>query len=248
MRPILILTKNLLIEQQLQNQLQHLNYEVLCSVELLNQLKMSIQTMKANAESQRGFQKNVLINYQAIILSETISDGEIQELIPNIQISKQVILRKLVEEPGKKEKERLKELGISDWILVDDSINSLREQLSEKLSAFRGDESNIIFLYQDEEGTNDTTQLNRCLSKREKATLECLFKSQGKVVSREDLCTYIWNEEPSNSRLSQTSMLIRKIKQKMEKLGFKAETIQTIWGEGYLLSRDLSDSGLLINM
>ena len=102
MRPILILTKNLLIEQQLQSQLQHLNYEVLCSVELLNQLKMSVQTMKDNEDGQRNFKRKLLINYQAIILSETISDNEIQELVSNIQLTKQVLLRKLVEEPGKK--------------------------------------------------------------------------------------------------------------------------------------------------
>ncbi|MBO0457186.1 winged helix-turn-helix domain-containing protein [Enterococcus hulanensis] len=248
MRPILILTKNLLIEQQLQNQLQHLNYEVLCSVELLNQLKLSVQTMSDNADNQRSFQKNLLINYQAIILSETISDNEIQELVPSIQLTKQVLLRKLVEEPAKKEKERLRDLGIYDWILVDNSINSLREQLSEKLSAYQGEESSIIFLYQDEGLSSDVTQLKRNLSKREKATLECLSNSKGKVVSREDLCTYIWNEAPSNSRLSQTSMLIRKIKEKMGKYGFKEEAIQTIWGEGYLLSKDLSDSSLLANM
>ena len=248
MRPILILTKNLLIEQQLQSQLQHLNYEVLCSVELLNQLKMSVQTMKDNEDGQRNFKRKFLINYQAIILSETISDNEIQELVSNIQLTKQVLLRKLVEEPGKKEKERLKDLGIFDWILVDNSINSLREQLSEKLSPYQGDESNIIYLYQDEGLTNDVTQLKRSLSRREKATLECLFNSQGKVVSREDLCTYIWNEAPSNSRLSQTSMLIKKIKEKMGKYGFNGETIQTIWGEGYVLSKELSDSGLLINL
>ncbi|MFQ7234681.1 MAG: hypothetical protein ACLRPU_07405, partial [Enterococcus hulanensis] len=111
MRPILILTKNLLIEQQLQNQLQHLNYEVLCSVELLNQLKMNAQSMRNKMDSQRNFQKSFLMDYQAIILSETISDSEIQELIANSQIIKQILLRKVVEEPSKREKERLKNMG-----------------------------------------------------------------------------------------------------------------------------------------
>ena len=242
MRPILILTKNLLIEQQLQNQLQHLNYEVLCSVELLNQLKMNAQSMRNKMDSQRNFQKSFLVDYQAIILSETISDSEIQELIANSQIIKQILLRKVVEEPSKREKERLKKMGSVDWILVDNSIHRLREQLSEKLSVHQNDESIITFLYQDEGLTSDTAQLKNSLSKREKMTLECLYKFQGKVVSREDLCSYIWNEEPSKSRLSQTSMLIRKIKEKMKRLGFHDEMIQTIWGEGYLLSNNFSNN------
>ncbi|MGG5372424.1 winged helix-turn-helix domain-containing protein [Enterococcus sp. AZ196] len=248
MRPILILTKNLLIEQELQQQLQHLNYEVLCSVEMLNQIKMSIQEMNITDENQRNFQKNLLINYQAIILSETISDNEIQELVPNIQLNKQILLRKLVEEPSKKEKERLNDLGIIDWLLIDHSINSLREQLSEKLAIYQNEESNIIFLYQEAGLPSDVVQLKRSLSKREKATLECLFKAKGKVVSREDLCTYVWNETPSNSRLSQTSMLIKKIKKKMGKFGFNEEAIQTVWGEGYLLSDEVTENGLPISL
>lgn len=39
MLPILILTKNLVVERHLQENLQYLNYEVFCSVKIFNRLK-----------------------------------------------------------------------------------------------------------------------------------------------------------------------------------------------------------------
>lgn len=78
MYPILILTKNLVLEQELQQRLQYLNYEVFCSVKLYARLSVS----DYHEGTQREELDQLLKNYQAVILSETISDNEIQEILP----------------------------------------------------------------------------------------------------------------------------------------------------------------------
>lgn len=82
MRPILLLTKNLLIEQPMQEQLQYLNYEVFCSVELIKQLKSSPHHQK------------MVQSYQAIIFSETLSDEEIRNLLVFTGNGESVLIRK----------------------------------------------------------------------------------------------------------------------------------------------------------
>ena len=233
MRPILILTKNLVIEQLLQEQLQYLNYEVFCSVELFDRLRVG--------DSQEGtpneFLEHLLANYQAIILSETLSDSEIQALLPILQSKERILMRKLGGKPTTKEEEQMKKMGINDWIITDHSIDYLREQLSEKLAAYQKEEMNIVFLYPNQKETGDVSKLKGSLSNREKSALSCLLEAKGEVVSREELCARLWNDEPNNSHLSQASVLIKRIKMKLEIAGYDPEMLKTVWGSGYLLAK-----------
>lgn len=146
MKPMLILTKNLVLEQELQQQLQHLSYEVFCSVELLECLKASRHQKNTTTDTLQRY----LLNYQAIILSETIADSEIRELLPILKSEKWGLLRKLGTKPNANEEEQLHSLGVIDWLVVDHSIDYLREQLSEKLAPYQKDETNIVFLYKNE--------------------------------------------------------------------------------------------------
>lgn len=232
-RPILILTKNLLVEQNLQKQLQYLSYEVFCSVELFERL----MAREHYQETQSDIFKQLLINYQAIILSETLSDNEIQYLMPILTSKKSILLRKLCDKPSLKEEEKIKNIGINDWIITDHSIDYLREQLSEKLADYQKEEMNIVFLYPNQKETGDVSKLKASLSNREKSALSCLLEAKGEVVSREELCSCLWNEEPNNSHLSQASVLIKRIKMKLELAGYDPEMLKTVWGSGYLLAK-----------
>lgn len=246
MKPILILTKNLVLEQELQKQLQYLNYEVFCSVELLEGLKAS----RRQTDTQNDTLQRYLLNYQAIILSETIADSEIRELLPILKSEKWGLLRKLGNKPNTNEEDQLKSLGVIDWLFTDQSIDYLREQLSEKLAPYQKDETNIVFLYKNEsiQETGNLVQLKRSLTKREQTTLDCLIRSKGGVVSREDLCSHLWNERPNNSHLSQTSVLIKRIKMKLEIAGFDPEMIKTIWGSGYTLKKGVFEKDFLVKI
>ncbi|GCF94663.1 hypothetical protein NRIC_25540 [Enterococcus florum] len=56
------------------------------------------------------------------------------------------------------------------------------------------------------------------------------------------------NDEPNNSHLSQTSVLIKRIKMKLENAGFDPEMLQTIWGSGYRLSKGVFEKDFLVKV
>lgn len=233
MKTILILTKNLILEQELQERLQYLSYEVFCSVELFDRLR----SWNRQDQTQMSWLEGYLSNYKVIILSETISDGEILTVLPTLKGKGQVLLRKLNSKPSAKEEEDFKELGLDDWISTEDSIDFLREQLSKKMETYHKEETNIVFLYPDTTDTENLKKLRGTLTNRETVALDCLLEANGEVVSREELCARIWNETPNNSHLSQVSVLIKRIKLKLEQAGYSSESLNTIWGRGYLMAK-----------
>ncbi|MGG5370972.1 hypothetical protein IGI67_002613 [Enterococcus sp. AZ196] len=66
---VLLLTKNMMSEQSIKSKLQHLNYEVYCSTNVIEKLK------------SRSFTKQFLIQFPIIILSETIPNLEILDIL-----------------------------------------------------------------------------------------------------------------------------------------------------------------------
>lgn len=228
MRPILILTKNLLTEQKLQEQLQHLNYEVFCSVNLLNQLRSSPN------------RTHLLQSYQAIIFSETLTNLEIRELLINMPNEGNLLVRKLMHEPNKKETDALKKMGVDLWICDSEPLDLLREHLALQLiNCQRKEANNIVFLYQKEDSPKTLEDFKSRLTKKECKTFDCLFAGEGELISREVLCNYIWEGDPNNSRLTQLSVLVKRLKTKLNEAGFQEELIHTVWGNGYRISPKL---------
>lgn len=228
MRPMLLLTKNLLAEQPLQEQLQYLNFEVFCSVNVIKQLKTSPN------------RQQIIHYYQAIIFSETLTDEEIRNLLFFIDNREMTLIRKFGHVPSTEEKEALPELGMDTWVYADQKIDLLREHLAQHLSKKQKKETNsLVFLYQ-KEGTPQTlSEFKTGLTKKECKAFECLLASEGGVISREELCQYLWDSTPNNSRMTQISVLIKRLKQKLRDVGFQEDLIQTVWGYGYKLSPKL---------
>lgn len=80
---ILILTKNILIEQELQHKLQLLNYEVYCSVRLFDELIHQETT-------------SIFLNvFQYVIISESICESEVARLSSALNDSSFKIIRKV---------------------------------------------------------------------------------------------------------------------------------------------------------
>ncbi|MEO1771092.1 MULTISPECIES: winged helix-turn-helix domain-containing protein [Enterococcus] len=225
MGSILVLTKNLLVEQQLQEQLQRLNYEVYCSTEFLDQLLMG------NAIDP------IFPIYQAVILSETISNQEIQQILEHLLSQNRAVLRKFASDPSAKEKEQLKLIGIHDYLVEGNTLDQLREQLVEKLGTVGCYPHKTDLIHQMKK--RNLRDIKIKFSKMEKKTLQRLTESQGESVSRQEMCEALWNDVPNNSHLSQLSLLIKRVKHKLEKGGFEEEAIETIWGYGYRLSPDI---------
>lgn len=135
MRPILILTKNLLAEQSFQNVLQSLNYEVFCSVELLKCLENKEKALQIS----QGF--------QAIVFSEVLTDQEIQKALTHVNIESSLLIRKCFNEPSSSEKEELVEMGINMWIYREQNIDILRELLSIELNKFTRKKKKRVLFY-----------------------------------------------------------------------------------------------------
>ncbi|MGM0111894.1 winged helix-turn-helix domain-containing protein [Enterococcus sp. DIV0187] len=218
MASVLLLTKNILVEQTLQTKLQRLNYEVFCCTNMF--YLMTKQTKKLPMISY----------FDYIILSETISENELQQLL-NLLPESKVILRKLEKEP-----ERQLE-GIHGWISEAATIEELRENLCQWEKYCNSQE--VFLSLVENRGDNKSEQPSTgslSLSKLERRALEQLYQANGKVISREVLCEYLWTDGATKSRLAQLSILIKKLRIAFKKNGVSGETVQTSWGEGYLLT------------
>ena len=80
-------------------------------------------------------------------------------------------------------------------------------------------------------------------SKTEKRVFERLILAHTKnqLVSRKELCEYLWEEGETPSNMSQLSCLIHKIKRKFELAGITNEVIATLWGRGYRLNEEFCE-------
>jgi len=203
---VIILTKNILIEKELQAKLQRLNYEVFCCSNLFYLIQL-----------QKKFFS--IINYFDIfIFNETVSENEMQQILTYLPESK-VILRKLEKEPETQSE------GVDGWISEQLTIEELREN-------FCHWGKSPVYHYEE----NKQVDKLLSLSSLERRTLECLYQANGQTISREDLCAYLWKDGATKSRLAQLSILIKKLRTAFKKSGVIGETIETSWGEGYQLT------------
>lgn len=247
MNQILILTKNILAEQEIQQKLQFLNYEVYCSVtafEYCNQY-------------QKGM--DFFSFFQYVILSESICESEITMLVPLLKKYPLNIIRKVEEKVTEVDQNYLKAEHLNAIISTEDSIDELRECLyslrkkiersgesyqNEKIVQLSGKVSLIRPNYLQEsriptEKNYQILEILHRLSQTESKILSILIQAGNKVVTREVICREIWNEEVSKSHLASLSSTITRIKNKFEQTNLNATAIQTLWGKGYRINQDL---------
>lgn len=233
MFPMLLLTKNVLSEIEFQKKLHYLNHEVFCSTSVLGVLNSDIDITQ-----------NLEI-YQVIILSETIPNKEVENIMPKIISKNRVIFRKILEEPKKKDEEFLIKNGITGFLRNGISSDSLREEIASKIDETEIGKSMKNFSFTmhssrfkevDNKYRLHLDEATLRFSKLERQIFQKLISVDGKVVSREDLCRLIWNEEQTNSHMSQLSLLIKNIRMKLFERGFDGEIVETVWGQGYRLA------------
>ncbi|MBO0410034.1 winged helix-turn-helix transcriptional regulator [Enterococcus hulanensis] len=224
MEHVLILTRNILSDGELQEKLQFLNYEVFCSSSLFDYL---IYQQKY---------PDLMGHFQFIIFSETVSNAEIKLLLPLFRNKTKLLFRKT---DDTSESEELKKLeGVTSINLKTDS---LREKLMDtkylhaNQANFRktGIDSSFDRKIKIPEQLD---QLN--LSRLEKKVFNELYNSNGEVITREELCNSLWGTGVTNSHLSHLSSVVKKLRKKIEKIDLTEEAIRTVWGEGYQLSPD----------
>lgn len=224
MKPIIILTKNLLAENIIQEQLQYLGYEVLCSKVILEQLL------------NRSSNKDITEEFKAIIFSETIANHEIREILSIFSGKNKLLIRKVSKSISKlsiKEKDDYLDLGIHMCVSVEDSLDVLREQLaSQELENMTKPLDSVNKSHNTE---NVVELFIKRLPKNERKFFNLLKSNENTAVTREHLCNFVWNGEATHSRLVQCSALVKRINNRAKKYGMQEEIIKTIWGRGYQL-------------
>lgn len=247
MNQILILTKNILTEQEIQQKLQALNYEVYCSAKIFENWGQQLDTLE-------------FFNFfQYVILSETICESEVMKLVPLLKNRSIRIIRKVEAKVTEMDHQYLEEALIHAIISNEDSVDELREclyalknqrneqsyenrkyvQLSDKVSLIRPNvlqkevhtpEDNYQFL-----------EVLHHLSTTETRILSILLEAGNQVVTRETICHQIWNEDVNKSHLASLSSTVTRIKTKFETTNLSNKAIQTLWGKGYRINPELLD-------
>lgn len=216
MSQILLLTNNPLNEQAFEERLRQLGHEVFTS-KLMIELCLS---QNSNHEIIRMF--------DLIILSETLANVEVKELLGALSVNEMSILRKSDERLDETELEEWKGHGLTEWIGSQPTLEDLREKLScEKVRK----EGNIVFLPKAED---KRPMSGFSLSGGEVKLFQLLFQ-QKKTVAREELCLRMWNRGKSNSSMSQLSVMVKHLKDKLAGQGVEGPIIETCWGRGYRL-------------
>lgn len=230
MNRILILTKNISVESYLQEQLQKLNYEVLVSVSIWEIWESS------------GRVDSFIKSFQWIFLSETISDDEAKAF--GEQFRTDCLVRIVGEEPEKAAFSEWKNWHISDWILATTSLERLREKLVHKTLLYQVEFTNnqsIQPFYRNQpvmEYKKKAFPLyfsDIHFTKLEKDIIQRLMAAKNLSLAREELCRG-WRSKNQNSKLSQLSSSITKIRKKVMATYGIEDAVLTLWGEGYQLN------------
>lgn len=218
---ILLLTKCVYANQELEQTIRRLGHEVLSSVSLIDLIK--------NGQVPKEF----IREFHPILLSETISNEERKAIVKQLSTERTTIVQ-LIEPQFSKEEQLMKQEEKNERCL---SIEAPLEIIREILSIEPPNSQNDNIFMMAKHGTYSTEELltELQLTKLERRLLEELVEAKGSTLSREELCRLIWKTEPSQSMQSQLSSLVRKIKEKLEGLGFNSNCLQTQWGQGYLL-------------
>ena len=225
MNRILILTKNILAEQQLQQQLQLLNYEVFCSAEIYRNSKLF----------------PIFQYFPMILMSETISNYEIDKFLAHIGEENNFIIRLTMGEPLKEEVEKWKEIGIASGLSKSASLDGIREKLVLLQSLFyeeriEKETHSCPPIKKIENRSIETANGRVYFSKKEERLFKLLLEAEGALLSRDDICHILWSEGETDSNRSQLSCIASKIKNKFKEAGYEGDTIITKWGQGYALA------------
>lgn len=221
MARILIITKNLLAEQELQTILQRSNDEVYCSFDLMFDAQFSPQIIKY---------------FSVVIFSDTISTLDISKHYASFKKNGLAIIRKGQKEDLKKSEFPYLIDEIDEWIEPKETDISIIEKIA-KLT--HGGAANTPTL---ENSNSERDKKNAelfffSLSSNEKKFLYHLYHYQKNetVLSRDKLCSLIWETEATKSNLCQLSNLTNRIKKKLTANHFPEGELITTWNKGYFL-------------
>lgn len=219
---ILILTKNLLAEQELQLNLQRSNEEVYCSYDLLTDIENHQQ---------------VLSYFSIIIFSDTLSTQEFVSFHSIFNKANQVIIRK-----GDMSILKNSDLSyltdiVDYWIDLKGIGIDANNQISTLTDTINESKKRMESNRKKNRSYSEVDLFFSKLSMNEKWLLYHLVKAKGDTVSRSKLCNLIWETKVNSSQLSQLSYLKKRICKKLVESNYSGKELTISWKKGYVLSK-----------
>lgn len=218
----LILTENIENELPFYEQLRRLNHEAFLSKDLLAQwIENNVQTSWEDI-------------FNVVIISETIPQKEAAEISQFIKNKNQSCLLKTNEELSVEEEKEWHRKGIDYCFSTYAAFSEIREMM-DKFKHEDPDNS-----YEQSEPTLFKEFFVR-LTPKEEAIFSFLIDAKKRTVERQDVCKAIWGEV-TNSTLSQLSLKIKQINQKIKNTLDIDNAIITVWSQGYRLNENFFES------
>lgn len=222
MNKVLILTKNILAEQELQKQLQQLNYEVFCSAEIYRNPQLF----------------SIFQFFPIVMLSETISNYEVEKLLEMTDSEQNLFVRLAMIETSENEQKYWEDKGRIHGLNKSASLDGIREKLVLLQSVYYGqrlekESHECTPIKKIENRSLETAQGRVFFSKKEERLFKLLLESKEQLIPRDQICVTLWPEGETDSNRSQLSCIASKIKRKFREAGYDGETIITKWGQGY---------------
>lgn len=227
MSQVLLLTKNILSDQQLQEKLQNLNHEVWCSAQLIDQIL------------RLGLPPSLIQQFQIILFSKTLCDQEVGLLADFFNRYSIAVLREVGGLPSVEDQAAWQKRGLHGFLLEDEALFDLREKLSQAQTSANQQEAlnrRIVPFPGGGEAAKELNPMKIHLTGKERKLMDLLIEAQGELITRKQLCERIWPEGETPSNMSQLSCMINRIKRKFEAQGVEGKLILTHWGKGYQLS------------
>ncbi|MEG0749205.1 MULTISPECIES: helix-turn-helix domain-containing protein [Lactobacillales] len=215
MKKVIILTRNIIIEQDFQNELQRLDYEVFVLKEFF-------------AADKPQYFEEILSLFDIVIFSETLTNQEFTDILP-IVLEKELHYLRRTDEP-------VPNIDDNHCLSIECTLTELREFLL--LGDKRQGQSETIskgLVRQSEQKKQDLVLFYSSLNNIEKKIISALAEGAGKIISRDELCNKVWNHEVSKSRLVQMSTAVGNIRKKIAHAHIDNVRIITYWGNGYRL-------------
>ncbi|GCF93876.1 transcriptional regulator [Enterococcus florum] len=219
MKKIMVLTKNILAEVDLQTKLQQLNFEVF----------VTSQTMDGLFLDQMP---SACLNYfDFIVISELITESEMNTILPFLQQNGMPIFRKVDKVVSENVKKDIQNNILSGWICASMPKDRLRDLFSSKKLVTSEKTEGCTF-------GKRVSLTDLPLSKNEKKFFSIIYESNGKLVTREELCLQIW-KRCDHSTMSQLSSIKKRIEKKLRDQQLPDEFAKTSWGKGYVMNQHL---------
>ncbi|GCF93810.1 hypothetical protein NRIC_17010 [Enterococcus florum] len=176
--------------------------------------------------------------FNIVIFSETLSNREVENVLEFLEKPEFQFVRRA--ETTSEKQSYSKEVH---YLPVELSLSELREQMLKFAGENQEEESFGLKEYEfSETNRHNLLTFYNSLNKLELRILKVLLEHIDGIVSREELCTILWEEGMSNSRLVQISSAIGSIRKKMEQANVNDFNIITYWRNGYRLSELIQGS------